>query len=149
MTGPLDGIRIVELGVWVAGPAAAGIAADWGADVIKVESRHGDPMRKMLQQKWDADRSEVMVGAQKGINQRDALPTFESFLNADFAPIRRSRWNKATRAKLGYYFNLMCESFGPPEGLVLREVAVVWPVSFDNRPDAEENGKSERQGEQS
>ncbi|MEY2449606.1 MAG: hypothetical protein QOH79_3082 [Acidimicrobiaceae bacterium] len=46
--GPLDGIRIVELGVWVAGPAAGGIAADWGADVIKVEAPSGDPMRRML-----------------------------------------------------------------------------------------------------
>ncbi len=49
--GPLDGIRVVEMGVWVAGPAAAGILADWGADVIKVEPPSGDPARgfgKML-----------------------------------------------------------------------------------------------------
>ena len=49
MTGPLAGFRIIELGVWVAGPAAGGIAADWGADVIKVEAPAGDPMRRMLQ----------------------------------------------------------------------------------------------------
>lgn len=48
MAGPLTGIRIVELGVWVAGPAAGGIAADWGADVVKVEGPAGDPMRRML-----------------------------------------------------------------------------------------------------
>ena len=48
MTAPLEGVRIVELGVWVAGPAAGGIAADWGADVIKVEAPAGDPMRRML-----------------------------------------------------------------------------------------------------
>jgi crotonobetainyl-CoA:carnitine CoA-transferase CaiB-like acyl-CoA transferase len=45
----LDGVRVVELGVWVAGPAAGGILADWGADVIKVEAPTGDPMRRMLQ----------------------------------------------------------------------------------------------------
>ena len=32
MAGPVEGIKVVELGVWVAGPAAGGILADWGAD---------------------------------------------------------------------------------------------------------------------
>lgn len=52
MAGPLAGIKVVELGVWVAGPAAGGILADWGADVIKVEPPQGDPARmfgRMLQ----------------------------------------------------------------------------------------------------
>ena len=41
----MEGIRVVELGVWVAGPAAGGILADWGADVIKIEPPAGDPAR--------------------------------------------------------------------------------------------------------
>jgi crotonobetainyl-CoA:carnitine CoA-transferase CaiB-like acyl-CoA transferase len=45
MAGPMEGVRIVELGVWVAGPAAGGILADWGADVIKIEPPTGDPAR--------------------------------------------------------------------------------------------------------
>ena len=45
MAGPVDGIKVVELGVWVAGPAAGGILADWGADVIKIEPPQGDPAR--------------------------------------------------------------------------------------------------------
>lgn len=49
MAGPLDGIRVIELGVWVAGPAAAGILADWGADVTKVEPLDGDPARTFQQ----------------------------------------------------------------------------------------------------
>jgi len=45
MAGPLEGVKVVELGVWVAGPAAGGILADWGADVIKIEPLAGDPAR--------------------------------------------------------------------------------------------------------
>ncbi|KUH85177.1 MULTISPECIES: CoA transferase [unclassified Mycobacterium] len=45
MAGPLEGVRVVELGVWVAGPAAGGILADWGADVVKIEPPAGDPGR--------------------------------------------------------------------------------------------------------
>ena len=46
--GPLAGVRVVELGVMVAGPAAGGVMADWGADVIKVESPTGDPLRHIF-----------------------------------------------------------------------------------------------------
>lgn len=52
MPGPMEGIKVVEMGVWIAGPAAGGILADWGADVIKIEPPGlGDPARsfaKML-----------------------------------------------------------------------------------------------------
>jgi crotonobetainyl-CoA:carnitine CoA-transferase CaiB-like acyl-CoA transferase len=46
--GMLDGLRVVEMGLWVAVPAAAGILADWGADVVKIEPPAGDPMRAMF-----------------------------------------------------------------------------------------------------
>ena len=45
---PLDGIRVIELAQWVAGPSAAGTMADWGADVIKIEAPTGDPQRSMF-----------------------------------------------------------------------------------------------------
>jgi crotonobetainyl-CoA:carnitine CoA-transferase CaiB-like acyl-CoA transferase len=44
----LQGYRVVELAIWVAGPAAGGLLSDWGADVIKVESPAGDPMRNLF-----------------------------------------------------------------------------------------------------
>jgi crotonobetainyl-CoA:carnitine CoA-transferase CaiB-like acyl-CoA transferase len=45
MSGPLQGVKVIEMGLWVAGPAATGLMADWGADVIKVEPPAGDPQR--------------------------------------------------------------------------------------------------------
>jgi formyl-CoA transferase len=47
MAGPLDGIKVLELGQLIAGPFAAKTLADFGAEVIKVESpAGGDPLRK-------------------------------------------------------------------------------------------------------
>ncbi|TCP47829.1 crotonobetainyl-CoA:carnitine CoA-transferase CaiB-like acyl-CoA transferase [Tamaricihabitans halophyticus] len=43
---PLDGVRVVELCHVAAGPFAAMLLADLGADVVKVESPSGDGMRQ-------------------------------------------------------------------------------------------------------
>jgi crotonobetainyl-CoA:carnitine CoA-transferase CaiB-like acyl-CoA transferase len=48
-TGPLKGIKVVEMGIWVAGPAAAAVLGDWGAEVIKIENpAGGDPVRALM-----------------------------------------------------------------------------------------------------
>ncbi|HTO70191.1 MAG TPA: CoA transferase [Myxococcota bacterium] len=44
----LRGVRVVELAVWVAGPGAGGVLADWGADVVKIEPPEGDPCRGLF-----------------------------------------------------------------------------------------------------
>src|SRR5438445_5256471 len=48
MAGPLKGIKVVEMGLWVAGPSCAALLADWGADVIKIEPPAGDPFRGLF-----------------------------------------------------------------------------------------------------
>ena len=57
--GPLEGVKVLELGVWVAAPAATGLMADWGADVIKVEPPAGDPQRAVFGALGVADQAGV------------------------------------------------------------------------------------------
>lgn len=44
--GPLAGLRVIELGSLIAGPFAARVFAEFGAEVIKIEPMDGDPLRK-------------------------------------------------------------------------------------------------------
>lgn len=43
----LSGIKVLDVGSYLAGPAAATVMADFGADVIKIEPREGDPYRML------------------------------------------------------------------------------------------------------
>jgi formyl-CoA transferase len=55
-SGPLEGIRVIELGSLIAGPYAGVLFAQFGADVIKIEPPAiGDPLRKW--RKMDGDTS--------------------------------------------------------------------------------------------
>ena len=53
MSGPLEGVRVLELGMLIAGPFAGRLLADSGAEVIKVEQPgQGDPMREWGQHRY-------------------------------------------------------------------------------------------------
>ena len=55
-SGPLEGVRVIELGSLIAGPYAGALFAQFGADVIKIEPPAiGDPLRKW--RKMDGDTS--------------------------------------------------------------------------------------------
>ena len=55
MAGPLEGIRVVEMGSLLAGPFCGQLLGDFGAEVIKVEPPgKGDPMRE-----WGAKKDGV------------------------------------------------------------------------------------------
>ncbi len=57
VAGPLDGLRVIELGTIVAGPFAGRLLGDYGADVIKVEAPgRADPMRDWGQESYKGHR---------------------------------------------------------------------------------------------
>lgn len=64
MAGPLEGVRVLDLSAVLSGPLAAGMLADQGADVIKVESPGGDTSRNIGPRK--ADISAMFLAANRG-----------------------------------------------------------------------------------
>ncbi|MGD0916463.1 MAG: CoA transferase [Thermodesulfobacteriota bacterium] len=60
-TGPLDGIRVVEITMFQQGPVAGMRLGDLGADVIKIEAKAGDPGRGFMK----------IIGAMAGLKGRN------------------------------------------------------------------------------
>ena len=46
---PFEGLKVIDCASYIAGPAAATMLSDFGADVLKVEPPSGDPLRTMYQ----------------------------------------------------------------------------------------------------
>ncbi|MDG4669124.1 CoA transferase [Mycobacterium sp. 236(2023)] len=70
MSGPMSGVRVLEVAQWTFVPAAGAVMADWGADVIKIEHpQTGDSQRGLRQLGHitvEGDRNPVMEHANRG-----------------------------------------------------------------------------------
>jgi crotonobetainyl-CoA:carnitine CoA-transferase CaiB-like acyl-CoA transferase len=63
--GPLTGLRVLEVATLYAAPQVATMLADLGADVVKVETADGDPLRRMGQQRSGRSVPWELVGRNK------------------------------------------------------------------------------------
>ncbi|WP_396927713.1 CaiB/BaiF CoA transferase family protein [Mycolicibacterium sp.] len=70
MSGPMSGVRVLEVAQWTFVPAAGAVLADWGADVIKIEHPvTGDSQRGLRQLGHvaiEGNRNPVMEHANRG-----------------------------------------------------------------------------------
>lgn len=62
----LQGLKVVEMATWVAGPSAAAVLADWGAEVIKVESPVGDATRIYYPDTAEAPGNPIFTNENRG-----------------------------------------------------------------------------------
>jgi crotonobetainyl-CoA:carnitine CoA-transferase CaiB-like acyl-CoA transferase len=104
LTGPLAGIRAIDAATLFAGPSAAMLLADFGADVIKVEHPKGDPVRSHGYQKdgvplwWKVisrNKRAVTLNLSKPEGQKLMMGLLEKsdVLIESFRPGTLERWN--------------------------------------------------------
>jgi crotonobetainyl-CoA:carnitine CoA-transferase CaiB-like acyl-CoA transferase len=60
-TLPLQGIKVIDFGAFVAGPFSSTILSDLGADVIKVEAIGGDPNRSIFRSHTSVNRGKRAI----------------------------------------------------------------------------------------
>jgi formyl-CoA transferase len=105
-TGPLKGLRLIEMGTLLAGPFCGQLMADFGAEVIKVEPpKLGDPMRVWGREKahgqslwWPVvarNKKSVTLNLREDEGQAIArdLISKADFLLENFRPGTMERWN--------------------------------------------------------
>ena len=64
MAGPLDGVRVIDFGQYVAGPLAAMLLADYGAEVVHVDPPGGPRWPTPANVTWNRGNRHVMRLAQ-------------------------------------------------------------------------------------
>ena len=61
MAGALEGIRVIDLGQYIAGPLAGMLLADQGADVIRVEPPGGPRLDTPANRTWNRGKRSIML----------------------------------------------------------------------------------------
>jgi crotonobetainyl-CoA:carnitine CoA-transferase CaiB-like acyl-CoA transferase len=101
--GPLDGVVVLDLGQYLAGPYGAMLLADLGAEVIKVEPVRGDSMRAV---------GMAFVGCQRGkldiavdVKAPEGLEVVLRL--AEIADVVHHNMTKGTAARLGIDYDAL------------------------------------------
>ena len=62
----LEGVKVIEMSTWVAGPSAGAVMADWGAEVVKVEAPGGDATRALAPDTRDSPGNPIFTNENRG-----------------------------------------------------------------------------------
>src|SRR5438874_8666167 len=61
MTGALDGLRVIDFGQYVAGPLAAMLLADQGAEVVRVDPPGGPRLDTPANATWNRNKRSIVL----------------------------------------------------------------------------------------
>ncbi len=106
MTGPLQGVRVLETASFITGPYAGQLLADLGADVVKIEDPHGgDPFRSWGESLYSPhfiahNRSKRSVTLD--LKQAESLAAFDRLADTADVLIENFRPGVADRLGIGY-----------------------------------------------
>lgn len=113
-TGPLRGMRVIELAHIMAGPVCGLMLADMGADVIKVEKPTGDDSRRFVPPDINGEAAAYMMmnrnkrGIALNLKDPDAVAILRKLL-AD-ADVVIENYRKGTMAKLGLSYEELAKA---------------------------------------
>ncbi|WP_220636918.1 CaiB/BaiF CoA transferase family protein [Georgfuchsia toluolica] len=107
-TGPLDGIRVLDMATMIVGPVATQWLGDMGADVIKVEPPDGDLTRN-IGPRHSPDMGAFFLGSNRNkrsialnLKKREARPVFERLVRSSDVILYSIRTEAAERLGLTY-----------------------------------------------
>jgi crotonobetainyl-CoA:carnitine CoA-transferase CaiB-like acyl-CoA transferase len=107
-TGPLAGMKVIELAHIMAGPACGMMLADMGADVIKVEKPDGDDSRRFLPPDIEGESAAYMMmnrnkrGIALNLKDPDAIAVLHKLLDSADVVIENYRHDTMEKLGLGY-----------------------------------------------
>lgn len=110
-SGPLAGVRVIELAHIMAGPVCGLMLADMGADVIKVEKPTGDDTRRMVPPVIKGESAAYMMmnrnkrGIVLNLKNRDGIAVLKRLLSD--ADVVIENYRKGTMEKLGLGFETL------------------------------------------
>lgn len=107
-TGPLRGMKVIELAHIMAGPVCGLMLADMGADVIKVEKPDGDDSRRFLPPSIEGESAAYMMmnrnkrGVALNLKDAQAVKVLHRLLEEADVVIENYRLGTMERLGLGY-----------------------------------------------
>jgi crotonobetainyl-CoA:carnitine CoA-transferase CaiB-like acyl-CoA transferase len=77
MAGPLAGVRVIDFGQYIAGPLAAMLLSDQGAEVIRVETPGGPRMQTPANRVWNRGKKSIVLDLRQAADRATAQALIE------------------------------------------------------------------------